>query len=89
MAKYKIGDVVTIKTREDLERDLLYKKGIGYIDEASGIAFVDAMNKTCGKKKVIKKITTYKRNALYYFGPDPRMDFAFVESFFKEDESPL
>lgn len=89
MAKYKIGDVVTIKTKEELEKDLLYKKNIGYVDRVSGITFIDAMGKTCGKKKVIKKITFYKGNALYYFGPDPRMDFAFVESFFKEDKSPL
>jgi hypothetical protein len=81
--KFKVGDSVTVKTEEELRKDLEYKPGIGFADPISGVVFIDAMKKNCGKKKVIKKVTRYNSVDLYYFGPDPRMDFAYVESFLK------
>ena len=89
MAKYKIGDKVIIKTKESLEETLEYRRGLGFVDPDSSVVFIPSMYKTCGDEKIIKKIHKLNNIDLYYFGPDPRMDFAYVEAFFEESkESP-
>lgn len=83
MAKLKVGDTVTIKTKEELEATLGYTKGIGFVGEG-GVTFISPMEKLCGQTREIKRIEKINNINFYYFGPDPRMDFAFVKDFFKE-----
>lgn len=87
--KYKVGDVVTVKTLEQLTKDFKYERGIGYIDPVTNIVLTSGMEKTCGKSfqiKKIEKVGRYKPITLYYLGVKSEFNrdynYVYVESFF-------
>lgn len=87
--KYKVGDVVTVKSPEQLDNDFKYTRGIGYADPITNIVFTTGMEKTCGKTFSIKKIEKMGEHnpiTLYYLGVKSEFsrdyNYAYVESFF-------
>lgn len=86
MVQYRIGDKVRIKTQSELAGCLDVTSTGDYACPKTGVVFINQMLKSCGKVKTIKNIRIWKGIRLYYFGPAPRMDYAYVESFIKGKE---
>lgn len=86
MGKYRIGDKVRVCTQTELAGGLEQTPTGDYVCPETGVAFIKQMLKSCGKVKEIKNIRIWRGIRLYYFGPDPKMDYAYVESFLKGTE---
>lgn len=86
MEQYRIGDKVRIKTQTELAGCLDETLTGNYACPKTGVIFMESMLKSCGQVKTIKNIRIWKGIRLYYFGPAPRMDYAYVESFIKGKE---
>ena len=58
MSKYKIGDVVTVKTWEEMEKEygLIYYPEIGECISMPNYDFVDDMKKFCNKNVTIAEV---------------------------------